>query len=166
MYYVILPPWRSRQLLPKIRRSADNPRAKILDFGMFDSSRVFGCLWITLDASLGATANLRTKILDFGGFDSSRVLILRGWNSHVHTELPGKLESSNRSRDNISREIGRTIIITTSIIYHRLYIIYYIWYIMYHYILLSLSWSLIFGVLPAKGPAGLLPASQYGQFSN
>ena len=30
-----------------------------------------------------------------------------GWNSHVHRELPGKLESSNLSREILSREIGR-----------------------------------------------------------
>ena len=30
------------------------------------------------------------------------------WNSHVHRECPGKFESTNLSRDNISREIGRT----------------------------------------------------------
>ena len=33
---------------------------------------------------------------------------LKGWNSQAHRELPGKFESSNLSRDNLSREIGRT----------------------------------------------------------
>ena len=37
-----------------------------------------------------------------------RYLNLDGWNSHVHRGFPGKFESSNVSRDNISREIGRT----------------------------------------------------------
>ena len=32
----------------------------------------------------------------------------KGWNSHVHREFPGKFESSSLSRDNVSREIGRT----------------------------------------------------------
>ena len=57
-------------------------------------------------AARSLTADLRTKILDFRGFYSSRIVILRG-NSHVHMELPGKLESTNLSRDNLSREIWR-----------------------------------------------------------
>ena len=36
------------------------------------------------------------------------------WNSHVHREFPGKFESSNISRDNVSREIGRTTTTTTT----------------------------------------------------
>ena len=56
-----------------------------------------------------ATANLRIKILDFRGFDSSRLLILlKGWNSHVHREFPAKFESTSLCRDNHSKEIGRT----------------------------------------------------------
>ena len=35
-------------------------------------------------------------------------LNLKGWNSQVHREVPGKFESSNVSGDNVSREIGRT----------------------------------------------------------
>ena len=31
---------------------------------------------------------------------------LKGWNSHVHSEFPINVESSNLSRDNLSREIG------------------------------------------------------------
>ena len=31
-----------------------------------------------------------------------------GWNSHVRREFPGNVESTNLSRDNLSREIGRT----------------------------------------------------------
>ena len=46
--------------------------------------------------------------MDFGGFDSSIILICKGWDSQAHRELPGKLESSNLSRDNLSREIGRS----------------------------------------------------------
>ena len=49
------------------------------------------------------------------GFDSGRILISRagilmsmGGDSHVHGELPGNVESTNLSRDNLSREIGRT----------------------------------------------------------
>ena len=33
-------------------------------------------------------------------------LNLKGWNSHAHRGFPGKFESSNVSRDNVSREIG------------------------------------------------------------
>ena len=59
---------------------------------------------------LEATANLPTNIVDFSGFQ--RVLLehnlnLKGWNSHVRREFPGKFESSNVNRDNVSREIGR-----------------------------------------------------------
>ena len=56
------------------------------------------------------TPNLRTKIIDFRGFDSSIVLIWRfqGWNSQAHSGFPGKFESSNLSRDNLSTEIGRS----------------------------------------------------------
>ena len=35
-------------------------------------------------------------------------LDFKGWNSQAHREFPGKFESSNVSRDNVSREIGRT----------------------------------------------------------
>ena len=56
-----------------------------------------------------ATANLR-KILEFGGSDSSRILILRGGNSQAHRGFPGMFESGNLSRDNLSREIGRSLI--------------------------------------------------------
>ena len=55
----------------------------------------------------GSAANLRTKILDFGGLDSRIILILRGGILNVHREFPGKSESTNLSRDNLSREIGR-----------------------------------------------------------
>ena len=34
--------------------------------------------------------------------------MFKGWDSHVHRTIPGKFESSNVSRDNVSREIGRT----------------------------------------------------------
>ena len=33
----------------------------------------------------------------------------KGWNSHVHRGLPGKFESSDLSRDNVSRKIGRSM---------------------------------------------------------
>ena len=55
------------------------------------------------------TANLRTNLMDFRGFDSSTILILRGGILRAHREFPGKLESSNVSKDNVSREIGRTL---------------------------------------------------------
>ena len=57
-----------------------------------------------------ATPNLRTNIMAFRGFDSSIINInSKGWNSHVHRGFPGKFESSNLSRDNVSREIGRVM---------------------------------------------------------
>ena len=52
------------------------------------------------------TANLRTKILDFRGFDSSIILI---WRGGIPRPDPGNSESSNLSRDNIDREIGRSM---------------------------------------------------------
>ena len=52
-------------------------------------------------ASTRVTPNLPTNIVDFRGFDSNITLMpIRGF--------PGKFESSNVSRDNISREIGRS----------------------------------------------------------
>ena len=38
-----------------------------------------------------------------------RSLHLEGWNSQAHREFPGKFESTSLSRDNLSREIGRTV---------------------------------------------------------
>ena len=35
----------------------------------------------------------------------------KGWNSQAHRGFPGKFESSNVSRDNVSTEIGRNIIL-------------------------------------------------------
>ena len=52
--------------------------------------------------SLYDTANLRTTIMDFRGFDSSITIIMS------IGDFPGNVESSNLSRDNLSREIGRT----------------------------------------------------------
>ena len=52
--------------------------------------------------------NLPTNIEDFGGFDSSIILVLRG-GLLMSTGFPGKFESSNLSRDNVSREIGRMV---------------------------------------------------------
>ena len=64
---------------------------------------------------LGNTANLRTKIMDFtGGFDSSIILNFKGWNSKAHRDFPGKFESINLSRDNLSREIGNIEALPTS----------------------------------------------------
>ena len=39
---------------------------------------------------------------------SEQNLNIKGWNSHVHRGFPGKFETSNLSRDNVSREIVRT----------------------------------------------------------
>ena len=43
-----------------------------------------------------------------------RVLIklnldFKGWSSQAHREFPGNVESTNVSRDDVSREIGRTV---------------------------------------------------------
>ena len=54
------------------------------------------------------TANFRTKILDFRGFDSSRILTLRGGIPRPIGSFPGNLESTNLSKDNLSRETVRT----------------------------------------------------------
>ena len=50
-----------------------------------------------------------TKIPDFRWFDSSIMLHnSKGWNTHVHRNFPGFVGSTNLSRDNMSREIGRS----------------------------------------------------------
>ena len=36
--------------------------------------------------------------------------MFKGWNSHVHRQFPRKFESSNVSRDNVSRKIGRILL--------------------------------------------------------
>ena len=51
---------------------------------------------------------LRPISVDFRGFDSNIILTFKGWNSHVHRKLLGCFESTNLSRDNLSREIGRS----------------------------------------------------------
>ena len=48
------------------------------------------------------------RFMDFRGVDSSRILLFKGWNSHVHRNLPEKFESTYLSRHSLSREIGRT----------------------------------------------------------
>ena len=56
-------------------------------------------------------ANLRssTKILDFRGFDSSRILVLRGGILMSIGDFPAKSESTNLSKDDLSREIWRDV---------------------------------------------------------
>ena len=49
----------------------------------------------------------RNKILDFRGFDSCRILSFRG-GLLMSRGFSGKFASSNLSRDNVSREIGRS----------------------------------------------------------
>ena len=39
--------------------------------------------------------------------------MFKGWNAHVHREYPGKFESRNLSRGNLSREIGRALQVVT-----------------------------------------------------
>ena len=52
-------------------------------------------------------ASLPTKIHDFRGLASKQNLDSKGWNYHVDRGFPGKVVSTNLSRDNLSREIGR-----------------------------------------------------------
>ena len=49
-----------------------------------------------------------TKTLDSRGFDSKQNHNIKGWNSHVHRTIPGKFQSSNLSRDNLSRPLRVT----------------------------------------------------------
>ena len=49
---------------------------------------------------------ISTKILDFPRVWLKQNLTLKGWHSHVHRKFPGKCESNNLSRSNLSREIG------------------------------------------------------------
>ena len=64
------------------------------------------------------TANLRTNIMDFRGFDwLKKNRDIKGWHYHVHRGLPGKFESSNLSRGNVCREIGRMQPCTPVIVY-------------------------------------------------
>ena len=55
--------------------------------------------------NLSSTVNLRTNIINAL---LKHDLNSKGWNSQAHRGSPGKFESSNLSRDNVSREIGRT----------------------------------------------------------
>ena len=57
----------------------------------------------------GATPNLPTDIVGFRGFDSSIILIYRGGIPRPIGDFPESFESSNVSRDNVSREIGRKL---------------------------------------------------------
>ena len=64
--------------------------------------------------ALRCTAYLRTKLPDFRGFYSSRILMLRCGILTSIGNFPRSLESTNLSRDNLSREglggeIGRTL---------------------------------------------------------
>ena len=73
----------------------------------YDISKVMSCgpcygLCYCVD-----TPNLPTNTVDFTGFDSSTNLKFTGWNSQAHRGFTGQFESSNVSRNNISREIGR-----------------------------------------------------------
>ena len=52
-----------------------------------------------------STANLRAKILDFTGLDSSRIWIFPEAEFSCPEGIPRKLESSDLSREILSREI-------------------------------------------------------------
>ena len=54
------------------------------------------------------TASLRTKILDFRAFDSSIIYMFSsGILMSIRRESTGMFDSTNLSRDKLSREIGR-----------------------------------------------------------
>ena len=50
--------------------------------------------------------HLSEQIHDMLGFQGCGVQDA-GWNSHVQREFPGNVESTNLSRNSLSREIGR-----------------------------------------------------------
>ena len=58
---------------------------------------MYVCVYVCISLAVAweDTPNLPTYIVDFR------------WNSHVHREFTGKFESSDVSRDNANREIGR-----------------------------------------------------------
>ena len=64
-----------------------------------------------LPGAAGSSEEVRpVSVLRFWIFQRVRLeqnLNFEGWSSHVHGEFPGKFESTNLSRDNLSREIGR-----------------------------------------------------------
>ena len=74
----------------------------------FRVTRTLGAQAGLFNRTWAHTANLRTKVLDFGGFDSSVLLTVKGGLPRP-IGIPGCFESSNLSRDNLSREIGRNI---------------------------------------------------------
>ena len=53
------------------------------------------------------TGDLRTStnVIEFRRFYTSMILTFKGWNSHVHREFPGNIESTNLSMDNLTMEI-------------------------------------------------------------
>ena len=69
---------------------------------------VRSCVMKHIEPNRGGTASLRTKILDFRGFDSNIIFIVRCGISRLGGKLSGNVESTNLSRDNLGREIGRT----------------------------------------------------------
>ena len=76
--------------------------------------------------------------MDFRGFDSSIILILRGGILMSIGIFPESLSQANVSKDNVSREIGRTcmlhIILYIICIYIYIYRCIYIYIYIYIYI--------------------------------
>ena len=64
-------------------------------------------IYIYIYTYIYISPNHPANIVDFGGFDSSIILNLRGGILMSIGGFPGKFESSNVSRDNVRREIGR-----------------------------------------------------------
>ena len=52
--------------------------------------------------------------MDFRGFDSNINLEFTGWNSQAQRKSSVKFDSSNVSRRNVSRRIGRSVMISSS----------------------------------------------------
>ena len=45
------------------------------------------------------------------------MICVKAWNSHVHRDFPGKCESTNLSREKISIEIGRIVVLLVSFVF-------------------------------------------------
>ena len=80
---------------------------------LYNSILVIICVHLQSRAPRAGTANLRTKILDPRGFDSSIIVKFRAGILMSIGNFPGKFESTNLSRDTLSREIGRIVQVVT-----------------------------------------------------
>ena len=79
--------------------------------------------------------------MDFRGLDSSIVLILRGGILISVGDSPEKFESTNLSRDNLSRETGHVYIYIYIYMYTHTYYYYSYYYYYYYYYYYSNSYN-------------------------